>query len=163
MNKPLPTMQTVAADAEFQLIAAACQLNWLTALAVAIQLDHSHGAGRHAAHLAEIVKHFSDTGFCGIRSEIDEFRQLSESAPQNADLPIRGAHGVGNTLAERVASARELSGLTQQELAAKIKVKQATISYLESGRSKRSGFLPDIARACGVDIGWLAFGAEGAL
>ncbi|MGA3682501.1 helix-turn-helix domain-containing protein [Pseudomonas graminis] len=161
MNNPVPTMQEVAADAEFQLIAAADQLNWLAALAGAIQFDHVHGGGRRAAHLAQIAQHLSDTGFCGVRSAIDELQQLSESAPQNPDMPNRGAHGVGNTLAERVASARESAGLTQQTLAAKIKVKQATVSYLESGRTKRSGFLPDIARACGVDIGWLAFGAEG--
>lgn len=93
MSKPLPTMQEVAADAEFQLIAAVDQLYWMAALADAIQLDHIHGGGRCAAHLAQIAHHFRDTGFCGVRSEIDEFRRLSESAPQNADMPNRGAGG----------------------------------------------------------------------
>jgi phage replication-related protein YjqB (UPF0714/DUF867 family) len=93
MNKPVPTMQEVAADAEFQLIAAADQLNWLAALAGAIQLDHIHAGGRCAAHLAQIARHLSDTGFCGVLSAIDELQKLSESAPQNPEMPNRGAGG----------------------------------------------------------------------
>jgi DNA-binding XRE family transcriptional regulator len=155
-------MQQLAVEAEFQLLAAVDQLNWLTALASAIQLDHTHGRGRYAEHLAQLAAFLSDTGFSGAYSALAEFKQLSESAPQNAEQPNRGAIGEGNTLAQRVVWARESAELSQQDLATLIDVKQATISYLESGRTKRSGFLPDIARACQVDIGWLAFGSEDA-
>lgn len=93
MSKPLPSMQEVAADAEFQLLAAVHQLNWLTALASAIQFDYAHGCGKHAAHLVQLAIHLSDTGFCGVGRAIDEFQQLSDSAPQNSDVPTRGAGG----------------------------------------------------------------------
>lgn len=95
MSKPLPSMQEVAADAEFQLIAAADQLNWLAALVGAVQLDHIHGGGMRAAHLAQMAQHLGDTGFCGVRSAINEFEQLSKSAPQNDDIPNRGAEVEG--------------------------------------------------------------------
>ncbi|TDV54611.1 hypothetical protein EC919_104350 [Pseudomonas graminis] len=88
-------MQQLAAEAEFQLQAAADQLNWLAALASAIQLDHTHGQGKYAAHLAALAGYLSDTDFSGVHSSIDEFNQLSESAPQNPDMPNRGAHAAG--------------------------------------------------------------------
>ena len=160
MSKALPTMQKLAAEAEFQLQAAADQLNWLAALASAIQLDHTHGRGKYAAHLAELAGYLSDTDFSSVHSSIDEFKQLSESVPQITEVPNRGARGAGETLASRTAWAREFAGLSQHDLASLLSVKQATISYIESGRTKRSGYLPDIARACKVDVAWLAFGAE---
>ena len=91
MNKPLPTMQQAAAEAEFQLQASLDQLNWLTALSSAIQLDHTHGRGKYAEHLAQVAAYLSDTGFAGVHSAISEFKELSESAPQNAEVANRGA------------------------------------------------------------------------
>lgn len=91
MNNSLPTIQELAADAEFQLIVAADQLNWLTALASAIQLDHSHGRGKYAAHPAQLAAFLSDTGFSGVHSAISDFKELSESAPQDAEVAKRGA------------------------------------------------------------------------
>lgn len=95
MNSPIPTIPQLAAEAEFQLLAAADQLNWLTALSSAIQLDHTHGRGKYAAHLAQLADFLSDTGFSGVYSAIDEFKQLSECAPQNTDMPNRGARADG--------------------------------------------------------------------
>lgn len=160
MNAPIPTMPQLAQEAEFQLLAAKDQLEWITALAGAIHLDYEHDGGRHARSLAALAKFLEDTGFAGIDSAIDEMGKLGKSAPQNDEPLNRGAHGVGETLGQRVIWAREKAGLSQQDLAAVIKVKQGTISYLESGKTKRSGCIPDIARACKVDIGWLAFGSE---
>ncbi|MDD1150377.1 hypothetical protein M5G25_19035 [Pseudomonas sp. TNT2022 ID357] len=86
MNKPLPTMQQAAQEAEFQLCAAKDVLEWQHALIKAIHLDHLHGDGEGIGTLFEVAKYFSDTGFGGVYSAIDEFRELGESAPQNAQL-----------------------------------------------------------------------------
>lgn len=85
MNSQLPTMQEAAQEAEFQLLAAKDLLEWQYALTSAIHLDHLHGGGKSAGALAELAKYFSDTGFGGVYSAIDQFRQLgeSEAAPQN--------------------------------------------------------------------------------
>jgi DNA-binding XRE family transcriptional regulator len=155
-------MQELAAEAEFQLLAAADVLNWLAALAGAIHVDHVHNRGRDAEHLAQLAQYLSDADSGGVRFAIEQFKELSESAPQNVEVTFRGATGAGKTLAQRVTWARESAGLTQQALATLIKVKQGTISYLEAGKTRRSGSLPDIARACRVDLEWLAFGSEGA-
>lgn len=84
MNNSIPTMPELAAEAEFQLLAAADQLNWLTALASAIQLDHTHGRGNAAKYLAELASFLSDTGFSGVESAIEEFKRLHQSDLQNA-------------------------------------------------------------------------------
>ncbi|RJX81289.1 helix-turn-helix transcriptional regulator [Pseudomonas sp. LS-2] len=162
MNTPIPTVPQLAAEAAFQLQACLDQLNWLTALACAIQLDHSHGRGKYAEHLAQVAAYLSDTGFAGVHSAIEEFNSLSESAPRNAEVLNRGAVGEGETLAQRIIWSRERASLSQDALARLIDVKQGTLSYLESGKTKRSACIPDIARACKVDIEWLAFGLEGA-
>lgn len=85
MSNSIPTMPELAAEAEFQLRAATDQLNWLTALASAIQLDHTHGRGHAAKYLAELAAFLSDTGFNGIESAIDQFKDLHESATQKLD------------------------------------------------------------------------------
>lgn len=85
MNSPLPTMQEAAQEAEFQLLAAKDLLEWQCALSSAIHLDHLHNGGKSAGTLAELAKYFSDTGFGGVYSAIDQFKQLgdSKSAPQD--------------------------------------------------------------------------------
>ncbi|WP_353954818.1 Cro/CI family transcriptional regulator [Pseudomonas siliginis] len=85
MNSPLPSMQEAAQEAEFQLLAAKDLLEWQCALSSAIHLDHLHNGGKSAGALAELAKYFSDTGFGGVYSAIDQFKQLgkSEPAPQN--------------------------------------------------------------------------------
>lgn len=128
MNKPLPTMQQAAAEAEFQLQASLDQLNWLTALSSAIQLDHTHGRGKYAEHLAQVAAYLSDTGFAGVHSAISEFKELSESAPQNAETTNRGAHSKKSertTLAEfaegRHSATARLLGMTQGSLSKAIR------------------------------------------
>lgn len=95
MNKPLPTMQEMAAEAEFQLLAAIDALNWLSALAGAIHVDHVHNKGRSAEHLAQLAQYLSDTDSGGVRLAMEQFKELSESAPQNAEVPNRGAEAEG--------------------------------------------------------------------
>lgn len=85
MNLPnqAPTVQDVAHEAEFQLLIAKDTLEWQFALINAVHLDHLHGDGKSAGTLVELAKYFSDTGFGGVYSAIDQFKVLGESAPQN--------------------------------------------------------------------------------
>lgn len=91
MNTPNPTAHQIAAEAEFQLLAATDMLNWLTALSSAIQIDHVHNRGKFAKYLAELAGFLSDTGFSGVESATEEFKKLQQSAPQNDQAPNRGA------------------------------------------------------------------------
>ena len=130
MNNPLPTMQQAAQEAEFQLCAAKDVLEWQHALIKAIHLDHLHGGGQGIGTLFEVAKYFSDTGFGGVYSAIDQFKELGESAPQNAEMSNRGAHeiGAGVSLAEfakgRQIDATDQLGITQQALNTALKLKR---------------------------------------
>ena len=88
MSASIPTMPQLAQEAEFQLLAAKDQLEWITALAVAIHLDYEHGGGRHARSLAGLARYLEDTGFAGVDSAIDEMKKLGESAPRNGPSEI---------------------------------------------------------------------------
>ncbi|MBI6948766.1 hypothetical protein [Pseudomonas koreensis] len=79
MKTPLPTMQEAAQEAEFQLLAAKDLLEWQCALSSAIHLDHLHNGGKSAGALAELAKYFNDTGFGGVYSAIDQFKELGEA------------------------------------------------------------------------------------
>lgn len=59
---------------------------------------------------------------------------------------------------DRLKKAREQTGMSQQGLAMKSGVKQATISKIERGDSKSSTHTVELALACGVRPEWLATG-----
>lgn len=61
-------------------------------------------------------------------------------------------------LSERIKLARKKAGLTQSQLAESVGIAQTAISQLESGKTLRSSYLIQIARACGVNSVWLADG-----
>lgn len=63
--------------------------------------------------------------------------------------------------AERLRHARELSGLTQIELAAAVETTQSMISRYEKGENVPGVYrVKEIAKACGVSFLWLATGDE---
>lgn len=64
------------------------------------------------------------------------------------------------TLGARVRYYRERSGLSQEELALSVGAAQQTIQSLESGKIRKSTFLPHIAKALGVDLDYLLLGAD---
>ena len=66
------------------------------------------------------------------------------------------------TLADRVAHAREARGWNQSELARRVGVKPQAVQQIESGQTKRSKFLPEIAAVTGFSLSWLLSG-EGAM
>ena len=59
-------------------------------------------------------------------------------------------------LSDRIKAARKHAGLTQSQLAERVGIAQTAISQLESGKTLRSSYLPQIAEACGVSVIWLA-------
>lgn len=65
---------------------------------------------------------------------------------------------VMKTMGERVADAREANGWSQSELARRIGVKQQAIQQIESGETKRSRYLADIARETGFNLEWIVNG-----
>lgn len=62
------------------------------------------------------------------------------------------------TIAARVLSKRTELGLTQTELAEKAGTTQQAIVQLESGKTKRPRYLPELAKALKCDIQWLLDG-----
>jgi len=66
-------------------------------------------------------------------------------------------------LGKRVREARERSGLTQEELARKVGMTQAAIHALEKRDSQGSRKIAELAKALGVDMGWLANGVREAM
>lgn len=62
------------------------------------------------------------------------------------------------TLAERLKSARNHAGISQQDLGKAVGVTQAAIQKLESGKAKASTKLIDIARFLQVSPEWLLYG-----
>ncbi|MHA6161000.1 XRE family transcriptional regulator [Pseudomonas sichuanensis] len=61
-------------------------------------------------------------------------------------------------LKDRLKQARKNAGLTQAELADKVGIKQASVSEIERGLTRTSGYLVQLAQACGVDPVWLSDG-----
>ena len=62
------------------------------------------------------------------------------------------------TLASRIKKAREIAGLTQQELAKRAGLAKSTVCGLELGSRHSSTRTVELALACGVDPVWLATG-----
>lgn len=63
-----------------------------------------------------------------------------------------------NTLGTRIRSARKEAGLTQVELARKVRITQPTLSDLENGHTDSTSSLVELAMALGVRPEWLATG-----
>lgn len=61
-------------------------------------------------------------------------------------------------LKDRLKQARKDAGLTQAELADKVGIKQASVSEIERGLTRTSGYLVQLAQACGVNPVWLSDG-----
>ncbi len=62
-------------------------------------------------------------------------------------------------LKDRLKKARKDAGLTQAELAERVGIKQASVSEIERGLTRTSGYLVQLAQACGVDPVWLSGGS----
>ncbi len=81
------------------------------------------------------------------------------SSPFPLALIEHGSSGENlDTVGLRVRYYRERLGLSQEELAIRVGAAQQTIQSLESGKIRKSTFLPHIARELGVDFDALLFG-----
>lgn len=86
-------------------------------------------------------------------------KKTAETA-SSANTPALKAPGENlSTVGGRVRHYRERLGLSQEELAARVGAAQQTIQSLESGRIRKSTFLPLIAKELGVDFDALIFGS----
>ena len=65
-----------------------------------------------------------------------------------------------STLAIRLREARLKADKKQEEVAEFAGIKQPTYQALESGKTKKSAFLPEIANFLNVDLNWLKYGEE---
>jgi hypothetical protein len=96
MSAPIASVQECAAEAEFQLLCAKNHMDWLLALARAIQLTHTHGQAEVGEGLASLASYLKDTGFSATTEAIREFGDLAASpAPRNTAVPICGAEREG--------------------------------------------------------------------
>lgn len=89
------------------------------------------------------------------------------SIPSNIDIPISFVNrknysnvsdNIGMSIGNRVREARKEAGLTQPELAAKVGIKQPTLSDLETGKSEGTTYIATIAAALKVNALWLQTG-----
>lgn len=62
-------------------------------------------------------------------------------------------------LKDRLKQARKHAGLTQVELAERAGIKQASVSEIERGLTRTSGYLVKLAQVCGVNPVWLSDGS----
>lgn len=62
------------------------------------------------------------------------------------------------TLADRLKEARLKADKTQGDVADAAGIKQPTYQALEAGKTKKSAYLPEIAKFLGVDVDWLKNG-----
>lgn len=65
---------------------------------------------------------------------------------------------IGMSIGTRIREARKLREMTQKELAAKIGIKQSTLSELETGESAGTTYLARIAAVLRVNALWLEAG-----
>lgn len=91
-----------------------------------------------------------------------DYRYSYSSVNRNAYLIVINAidrlQAMKDTLQTRLVLAREAAGLTQSQVAQKVGMSQPSYSDLESGRSKGSTLLPQIAFVLGVRPYWIATG-----
>ncbi len=64
------------------------------------------------------------------------------------------------TPSDRLREAREVAGLTQQQLADKIGIQVSSICRYEKGQTPRLGRVAELASALGVSVNWLATGKD---
>lgn len=87
-----------------------------------------------------------------------EYAHSSNNVNAYSCFTNNNCSGINNSMniGERLRTARKHAGLTQIELAEKSHVPQQTISKIERGDAETSGFIVQLAVACGVRPEWLA-------
>ncbi len=60
-------------------------------------------------------------------------------------------------LGERLRIARTIQHLTQEELATKVHITKQALQRIESGNTRKSKYLPDLARVLDISLDWLMY------
>lgn len=155
-------------EAAFQL---ACAMQYIDSLRSVLyvlrdRLDEQ-AANKQYANVAELAIANADDWHNQLDVEREILEKRTDSAfgsgrlPPNTDSSNHGVRLSGVDLAHRILAAREHAELSQAELAKMVGIQQGSVSQLELGITKRTAYLAEIARACSVDVNWLAFGSEG--
>lgn len=81
-----PTITALIKEAEFQISAHIDVCNWVAAIARAIARDVDTGGGADVAILADLAKHFDDSGFGTLDEAFEQFKKIAAicSAPRSA-------------------------------------------------------------------------------
>lgn len=89
-----------------------------------------------------------------------EYDRLAEQSAATAGVPAGTVDAVEvaqRAVAEGLRKAREAAGLTQAELAARLKKSQPMVSGAESGRVRVGvGYVKAVLKACGLPPDWTA-------
>lgn len=76
----------------------------------------------------------------------------------NRNSYLNRADNIGMSIGTRIRDARKQANLTQGQLAARVGVKQSTISELETGESAGTTLIASFAKELGVPALWLETG-----
>jgi transcriptional regulator with XRE-family HTH domain len=76
----------------------------------------------------------------------------------NRNSNLVSVNNIGMSIGQRIRAARKNAKLTQAELAAKVGMKQGSLSELETGESTGTTLVASIAAALGVSALWLETG-----
>lgn len=159
----------IAEDATFQIACAMEHIHWMRGVLHVLRDRFDARKDEHYGTVADLAIFNASDWHNQLDAERESLETRTEAAfskknvaTQNADSKnvSRIPEGPDKTLAERLLIAREAASLSQDELAKLVGIEQTSISQLEIGKTKRTSYLAEIARALRVDINWLAFGSE---
>ncbi|WP_277592953.1 hypothetical protein [Pseudomonas chlororaphis] len=85
MKTPIPTIDGLVAEAEFQVSATIEVCQWISVIARAIARDAEAG-GMDVLTLTQLAKFFEDTGAVNLEAAFEQFKTIAGlyTAPQNA-------------------------------------------------------------------------------
>lgn len=161
----------IAEDATFQIACAMEHIHWMRGVLHVLRDRLDARKDEHYGTVADLAIFNADDWHNQLDGERESLEARTDVAFSETELATQAAksenvsripQGSDKTLAERLLIAREAASLSQDELAKLVGIEQASISQLEIGKTKRTSYLAEIARACRVDINWLAFGSEAA-
>jgi DNA-binding XRE family transcriptional regulator len=159
----------IAQDATFQIACAMEHINWLLGVLHVLRDRFDACKDEHYGTVADLAIFNASDWHNSLDCERESLEERTESAfaepmvatqSDESGNVSRIPEGSDKTFAERLLIAREGASLSQDELAKLVGIEQISISQLEIGKTKRTSYLAEIARACRVDVNWLAFGSE---
>lgn len=81
MNTLAEQIKDLTAEAEFQVLVTIDICNWIAAIARAIARDVETGGGADVPVLADLVKHFDDSGATSLEATFEQFKKIAALVP----------------------------------------------------------------------------------